>query len=209
MWLCASMPCSQIVTLHAWACDYACTCMWLCAPMLCSQLVTKHACACMHIFYTQSARNYVCMSMWLCIFMLWGQPVTMHACACDYAYPCYAASVIMKAWHFLCTFTLFIQLVTMQSSRDYACLCLWLCKYIPCSQFVNLHAWACEYAHLRWADSLRLCMHVHVIMPIYAMQPVCNYVQELELCNFMPCSHLVTMHACACDYAHLQHAVRL
>ena len=51
-WLCTSMPCSQIVTLHAWACDYACTSMWLCAPMLCSQLVIKHACACMHIFYT-------------------------------------------------------------------------------------------------------------------------------------------------------------
>ena len=149
MWLCASMPCSQIVTLHAWACDCACTCMWLCAPMLCSQLVTKHACALVRNFYA------------------------------------------------------------MQSSRDYACLCLWLCKYIPCSQFVNLHAWACEYAHLRWADSLRLCMHVHVIMPIYAMQPVCNYVQELELCNFMPGSHLVTMHACVCVCAHLCHAVSL
>ena len=185
MWLCTSMPCSQIVTLHAWACDYACTCMWLCAPMLCSQLVTKHACAYMHIFDTQSACNYVCMSMWLCIFMLWGQPVTMHACACDYAYLCYAASVIMKARHFL---------------RTFCC---------PCSQFVNLHAWACEYAHLRWADSLQLCMRVHVIMPIYAMQPVCNYVQELELCNFMPGSHLVTMHACACVCAHLWHAVRL
>ena len=97
----------------------------------------------------------------------------------------------------------------MQSARDYACLCMWLCTSTPCSQFVNLHAWACEYVHLRWADSLRLCMHVHVIMPIYAMQPVYNYVQEHELWNFMPCSHLVTMYACACDYAHLQHAVRL
>ena len=54
-------------------------------------------------------------------------------------------------------------------------MCMWLFIH-DMHQFVIMNTWACEYAHLWWADSLWLCMHVHVIMPIYAMQSVCNYV---------------------------------
>ena len=203
MWLCASMPCSQIVTLHAWACDYACTCMWLCAPMLCSQLVTKHACAYMHIFDTQSACNYVCMSMWLCIFMLWGQPVTMHACACDYAYLCYAASVIMKAWHFYahfcCSYSWWLCMHVHVIMHTYAMhlVCNYVCKSL-------------SYAPLCHAVISWLRMPVHVIMHIYSMQSVCKFAcMSMWICTFTMSRQLATMHACACDYAHLCYAASL
>ena len=78
-WLCTSMPCCQIVTLHAWACDYACMCMWLFTSMPRSQIITYHAWAC----------DYACMCMWLCTPMLCSQLLGI-TCACDYVHSCHA-----------------------------------------------------------------------------------------------------------------------
>ena len=61
-----------------------------------------------------------------------------------------------------------------QTACGYACMCMWLCISMLCSQLVIMNAWACDYAHLCCADCLWLCMHVHVIMHIYAMQRVCH-----------------------------------
>ena len=106
------------------------------------------------------------------------QLVTMHACACDYAHLCHAVRLwLARAWA--------MHIYAMQSACDYACMCMWLFTSMSCSQIilcmlciqlVIMNAWACDYAHLCCADSLWLCMHVHVIMHIYAMQPACNYV---------------------------------
>ena len=172
-WLCTSMPCSQIVTLHAWACDYARTCMWLCAPMLCSQLVTKHACAYMPIFATQSACS-------LCVH----EHVTMHIYA-------------------------------LRSARDYACMCMWLCISMLCSQrnyesmafFMHIYAvhTSGDHAVISW-----LCMPALVIMQIYSMQSVCKFAcMSMWICTFTMSRQLATMHACACDYAHLCYAASL
>jgi len=162
------------------ACDYACMCMWLCTSMLCSQLVTMYARAWVSQLYaTQSSCDYACLCMWLCTSMSCSQLVTSHAWACGYA--------CMYMW--LCTATARSQTITLQE--------LELCKFMPCSKFVTMHACGCDYAHLchvvRFNSacmSMRLCMHVHVIMCTYAMQSACNL-------------------ACMCIYAHFWYAVSL
>ena len=64
----------------------------------------------------------------------------------------------------------------MQSSRDYACLCMWLCTSTPCSQFVNLHAWACEYACM--------CMWLFTSMLCCQLDTMCEWAYEyVHLCH--------------------------
>ena len=160
----------------------------------------------MHIYALQPACNHVCLCMWLCAFKICSKLLTMFACACDNAHFCYAVSSQLCVHEHVT-----IHIYAMRSACDYSCMCMWLCIYMLCIQLVIMNAWACDYAHLWWADSSWLCMHAHVIMHIYAMQPARNYVcntstarsqtmtlQELELCTFMPSSQLVTMHACGC-----------
>ena len=166
----------------------------------------------MHPYAVQTACDYACMCVWLGTSMLCIQLLTMHA----------------RAWA--------MHNHAMQSACDYACMCMWLCTSMPCSQFGTMHAWACDYAcmcmwlctpmlcnqlvtksacaydyaHLSYAVSLWICMHVRVIMHIHAMQPACNYAcMSMWLCTFMLCRQLVTMHACAFDYAHLCYAASL
>ena len=145
--VCAFLLHSQLVTMCAWACDYAYLCfevsLWLC----------MHVHVCISMLCSQC--NYECMSMWLCTFMLYRQLVTMHACACDYAHLCYAASLELCTQELeLCTFMPCSHLVT-----THACaMCMWLCTSTPCSQFVTLHAWACEYACMcMWLFTSMLC----------------------------------------------------
>ena len=53
-------------------------------------------------------------------------------------------------------------------------------------------------------------LKMHVIMYIYAMQSAHSYARmSMWLCIFMLCSQLVTMHACACDYAYLSYSISL
>ena len=97
----------------------------------------------------------------------------------------------------------------MQSGWNYACISMWLCTFMLCSQRLAITC-ACDYVYLCHAVSSKLCTHEHVTMYIYAMQPAHNYVcMCMWLCTFRLCSYLVTMYACACDYAHLCHAVGL
>ena len=62
-----------------------------------------------------------------------------------------------------------------------------------------------SYAHLRHAVSLWLCMPVHVIMYIYAMQLDCNFVRM----SLWPCMHVhvimltYAMKSAWTKYAHL------
>ena len=187
MWLCTSMLCCQPVTMHAWACDYSYLCysvsLWLC----------MHVHVILHIYAMQSSCNYACMSMWQCTLTLCSQLVTMHARACVYAHLCYVVSL----W--LCMHVhVFLHIYDMQSTCNHAYMSMWLRTFMLCSQLVTIHAWACDYAHLCYAVSLWLRMHVHVIMHIYAMQPACNYAcMSMWLCTFTLFSQLVTMLACA------------
>ena len=53
-------------------------------------------------------------------------------------------------------------------------------------------------------------MPVHVIMHIYSMQSVCKFAcMSMWICTFTMSRQLVTMHACACDYAHLMLCIQL
>ena len=40
---------------------------------------------------------------------------------------------------------------------------------------VTMHAFACDYEHLRYAVMLKLCMHKHVTVHIHAMQSASSY----------------------------------
>ena len=167
--------------------------------------------------------------MWLCIFMLRGQLATIHACACDYAYPWYAPS--SQLWmHEHVNMHIYDE----QTACDYACMCMWLCTSMLCSQLVTMYAraWVMQlYAMHSSCDYACLCMWLCTSMSCSQLVTshawACGYacmcmwlctstarsqtitLQELELCTFMPCSKFVTMHACGCDYAHLCHVVRL
>ena len=125
-----------------------------------------------------------------------------------------------------------MHLYAMQSSCDYACLCMWLCTYMPCSQFVTLHAWACGYACMctwlltsmlccqlvttyAWAcEYVHLCHAFRYVNDFLVVSGPLNWlIQQTipfnRLCAFMLCSQLITMYACACDYAHLSYVVSL
>ena len=191
MWLCTSTPCSQFVNLHAWACEYACMCLWLFTSMLCRQLDTMYAWAyeyvhlCHAISYANDSLVVSGPLKWLiqqnipfnrlCTFMLCSQLITMYACACDYAHLIYVVATFLLRSSQLCVHEhVAMHIYAMKSARGYACMCMWLCISMLCSQLVIMNAWACDHAHLCCADSLWLCMHVHVIMHIYAMQRVCH-----------------------------------
>ena len=164
----------------------------------CERLTSVHTWSCMRVLGC---------SWCLCISMLYSQLIIMRAWACDYAHLCCADSL----W--LCMHVrehVTIHIYAMQSACDYACMCMCLCISMLCSQLIIMHAWACDYAPLCCADSLWLCMHVRLIRHIYAMQSACNQVcMCIWLCTFKLCSQLMTMHACACDDAHLCYAVNL
>ena len=89
-------------------------------------------------------------------------------------------------------------------------MCMWLCKFFLRSHFAIMRARACDYAYLCHEVSLWLFMHVHVIMHTHDMHPVRNYeCMSMWICTFMMSRQLVTMHACACDYAHLMLCIQL
>ena len=76
-----------------------------------------------------------------------------------------------------------MHIYAVQTACDYACMCMWLCTSMLCSQFVTMYAKA-------WA--MHLC----------AMQSSRDYVCLcMWLCTFTPCSQFVTLHARACEYA--------
>ena len=144
MWLCTSMPCSQIVTQHAWACDYACTCMWLCTSMLCSQVVTMYARAWVMQFYaTQSSCDYACLCMWLCTSKSCSQLVTKHACAYMHIFDTQSACSLCVHEHVT------MHIYALRSARDYACMCMWLCISMICSQ--------------RNYESMAFFMHIYAV----------------------------------------------
>ena len=146
----------------------------------------------MHIYAMQPVCNYVCMCMWLCAFKLCSKLVNMFACACDYANFCYAV-ILQLCVHEHVT----MHIYALRSARDYACMCMWLCISMLCSQcnyesMTFLCTFCCSYSW--W-----LCIHVHVSMHTCAMHLVCNYV--CKSLSYAPLWHAVI--SCLCMPVHV------
>ena len=167
--------------------DYACMCMWLRTSMPCCQLVNTYAWACeyVHLCHAFSyANDSLVVSgplKWLiqqnipfnrlCTFLLCSQLITMYACACDYAHLIYVVATFLLRSSQLCVHEhVTPHIYAMRSACDYACMCMWLCTSMLCSQLVTMYARA-------WA------------MHLYAMQSSCDYACLcVWLCTSMPCS---------------------
>ena len=184
------------VNMHIYAvqtaCDYACMCMWLCPFMLCSQFVTMYK----SLSYATLCRAVI---LWLCmpvhvIMHIYGTQSDYNS-ARAWAMHIHAMQSVCDyacMWMWLCTSMPCSQIVTLHAwACDYACMCMWLCAPMLCSQLVTKHACAYDYAHLSYAVSLWLCMHVRVIMHICAMPLTCNYAcMSMWLCIFMSCTQI-------------------
>ena len=73
----------------------------------------------------------------------------------------------------------------------YACMYMWLCTFMLCYQLLTMHAIYAtgkvisvipRSSSVSYANSLWLCLHVHVTMHIYAMWSVSDYA--CYLCNW-------------------------
>ena len=133
----------------------------------------------------KSFRGYACMCMWLCIPMLCSQLVIMNAWACDHAH-----------------FMLCRQFLTMHvCACDYAHLCYSVGLFnrlFPNGKnilFCHLFGFLLNNSYLCYEVISWLCMHVHVIMHIHAMQPSCNH----ECMSMWPCTFYAVQ--TVCDHA--------
>ena len=127
-------------------------------------------------------------SLWLCLHV----HVTMHIYAmwsvsdnvchpCNWPRFCYAGQLRHTWIHEHVNMHIYDE----QTVCDYACMCMWLCPSMLCSQFVTMYARA-------WA------------MQLYAVQSSCDYACLcMCLCTPMPCSQFVILQAWACGYARM------
>ena len=186
LWLCLHVLCYQLLTMHA---IYATGQVISVIPRSSSVSYANSLWLCLHVYVTMHIYAMLCYQL-LNMHAIYATGQVISVIPSSSSVSLCKQLVVMPAWHVT------VHIYAMWSVSDYACYAIipainyacFLCNWIghicdsqiqlsqQCKQLVAMPACACDYAHLCYVVSFRLCLPSMQLAQILLCRPIATYM---------------------------------